>query len=240
MDSAVWNVFPGVAVPLPPPLSTHGFMILLSATVLIGLALLGRRRKDPVPTGLANLLELFVAFIRDHICVEHLGPEDGRRMTPLFCSFFSFILVMNLVGLVPGFAPATSDVRVTAALALITFCFMTFGAICRIGPGGYFKALVPPGIPWPAGILIFVAEFLGIFVRVFALCIRLFVNELAGHIVLFSLIGLVAVFGFRAFPAIGMALFVYVLEILIAVLQAYIFTLLSAIFIGQRYHPSHG
>ena len=220
-------------------MSVHGLMVILSAALLIALVVLGRRRRSPVPHGLANLLELFVVFIRDHICIEHLGDEDGRRMAPMFCSFFSFILIMNLMGLVPCFVPATSDVSVTGALALITFCFMILGAIYRTGLGGFFKGLAPPGVPWPAMLLVFPAELLGLFIKAFALCIRLFVNELAGHIVLFSLIGLVVAFGFVALPALLMALFIYVLEILIAVLQAYIFTLLSAIFIGQRYHPSH-
>jgi F-type H+-transporting ATPase subunit a len=165
--------------------------------------------------------------------------RDTRKMTPLFCTFFFFILTLNLMGIIPIFATATANVNVTAALAMITFCFMFFGAIYRNGFKGFIKSFMPSGIPWPILILLTPLEFLGVFIRTFALTVRLFANMLAGHMVILALLGLVGVLGFVALPTVLLAIFISLLEIFVAFLQAYIFTLLSSIFIGQAYHPEH-
>jgi F-type H+-transporting ATPase subunit a len=226
-------------VELPAYLTVHGLMAILAGVILVAVVWTAARRKDPVPRGLSNVVELFVLFIRDHICVPYLGKADGYRMTPLFCSFFFFILTMNLMGLVPVFRAATGDVNVTAALAVAAMFFMVFGAIYRSGFGTFAKSFVPSGVPWPVLIVIVPIEFVGMFIKVFALAIRLFANMLAGHIVILSLLGMVVIFGYVALPVVFMAVGIYLLEVFIALLQAYIFTLLSAIFIGQRYHPAH-
>ena len=226
-------------VDLPGLLSLHGLMLLLCALGLIGIFCGLYKKSQLVPTGLTNFLEMIVVLIRDHVAIAWLGEKDGRKMTPLFCTFFFFILGMNLMGLIPLFTSPTTNINVTGALAFITFSFMFFGAIYKNGFGGFFKALVPPGIPWPLVVLLFPIEFLGVFIKALALMIRLFVNLLAGHIVILSLLGLVIVLGIVALPAVFLAVFIYILEILVAFLQAYIFILLSAIFIGQLYHPQH-
>ena len=226
-------------IELPAWLTVHGVMAILAGAILITVVWAAARRKDPVPSGLSNVVELFVLFIRDHICVPYLGKVDGYRMTPLFCSFFFFILTMNLMGLVPVFRAATSDVNVTAALAVASMFFMIFGAIYRCGFGAFLKSFVPSGVPWPVLIVVVPIEFVSMFIKVFALAIRLFANMLAGHIVILSLLGMVVIFGYVAAPVVVMAVGIYILEVFIALLQAYIFTLLSAIFIGQRYHPAH-
>jgi F-type H+-transporting ATPase subunit a len=192
-----------------------------------------------VPHGWLNLVETFVKFIRDEISVPFLGAEDGRRMTPLFCSFFFYILIMNLVGLVPCFYAATANINVTGGLASVTLFFMIGGAVYRNGPVAFLKGFVPPGVPWFILLLLVPIEFVGLFIRAMALAIRLFANELAGHLVLFSLLGLLVMYGVWALPAAFMAVIIFIEEILVAFLQAYIFTLLSAVFIGQRYHPAH-
>ena len=237
-DSHEW-VIPFTHIKLPDFLTVHGLMVLICATLLVTLFGLLYRRNDPVPRGLSNVLEVFVQFIRDGIAIPNLGSDDGRRMTPLFCSFFFFVLGMNLMGLVPLFATATSNVSVTAAMALVTLAFMVFGSIYKNGVGGFVKCFVPHGVPWPVLILLVPIEFAGMFIKAFALTIRLFANMLAGHIVIFSLLGLVYIFGAAAFPAVALALGIYFLELFVAFLQAYIFTLLSAMFIGQMYHPAH-
>jgi F-type H+-transporting ATPase subunit a len=160
-------------------------------------------------------------------------------MTPLFCSLFFFILAMNLIGLVPCFAAATANVSVTAPLALVTLSCMIFGAIYRLGLGGFVKSFIPPGVPWPVLIVLIPVEFAGVFIKAFALTIRLFANILAGHVVILFLLGLLVAFGLLALPFGLMAVMIYVLEIAVAFLQAYIFTLLSAVFIGERFHPQH-
>ena len=188
---------------------------------------------------MTNLLEVIVVFVRDNISVPYLGEKDGMKLTPLFCTFFFLILVTNIMGLVPLFATATANINVTAALAILTFMMMVGGAIYKNGLWGFIKALVPSGIPGPILILVFPLEFLGLFIKPFTLMIRLFANMLAGHIVIISLLGIIVTFGFVALPAIFLALGIYILEILVAFLQAYIFTLLSAMFIGQLHHPEH-
>ena len=230
---------PYARVPLPWFVSLHGLMVMLAAVFLIVLFRFGYRRDAKVPTGLTNFLELFVVFIRDTMVMPYLCKEDGRRMTPIFCSLFFFILAMNLIGLVPALSTATANLSVTAALAVISLGFMVIGAMYRNGPAGFIKGFIPPGVPWPVLALLVPIEIFGLFVKAFALTIRLFANELAGHIVVMFMLGLIVIFGAAALPFFFMAVLIYILEVGVAFLQAYIFTLLSAVFIGQRYHPEH-
>lgn len=238
-DSSVFTLMPNVHFELPEPLSLHGIMLVFSAFLLLVAFGFLYRKQDAVPTGFTNMLESFVAFIRNDVSIAYLGPEDGRKFAPLFLTFFFMIVTMNLVGLVPCFASPTSNISVTAALALVTLFFMIFGAMYRTGVVGFFKGFIPHGIPvWVLFVLVPI-ELLGLFIKAGALAIRLFANMLAGHIVVFNLLGLIVVFGMYAIPSIAMALGIYLLEVFVALLQAYIFTLLSAIFIGQRFHPEH-
>jgi len=239
MDSHEWRLPFIDPIQLPAFLSLHGVMVIIASLIVFLLFGVLYNKKQRIPTGITNLLEVFVIFIRDEIAVNALGKEDGRKMTPLFCTFFFFILILNLMGLIPIFVTATANVNVTAGLALITLSFMIFGAIYKNGIIGFFKALTPSGVPIPVLFLLMPIEILGLFIKAFALTIRLFANMLAGHIVIFSLIGLVVLMGAVALPAVVLAVFINLLEILVAFLQAYIFTLLSAMFIGQTYHPEH-
>lgn len=238
-DSHEWHPLPGIGIHLPDFISLHGLMLLLCAGFLIFLFKVLYKHGPSAPTGVTNLLELFVIFVRDEISIACLGEEDGKKMTPMFCSFFFFILALNLMGLIPLFATATSNISVTFALASISMGFMIFGGIYKNGPVGFAKAFVPQGIPWPILLIVTPLEFLGVFIKSFALMIRLFANMLAGHIVVFSILGLIFTFGYVALPAVVLAIGISLLEIFIALLQAYIFTLLSALFIGQIYHPAH-
>ena len=226
-------------IPIPSFITLHGLMMILWSAVLILLFCVLYKKDTRVPQGLTNALETFVVFIRDEIVIPSLGEEDGRKMMPLFCTFFFFILGLNLIGLIPLFSTATSNINVTAALALITLTVMIGGAIYKNGVGGFLKSFVPPGVPFPVLIILVPLEFLGLFIKTVALTIRLFANMAAGHIVILSIIGLVGVLGLWALPSIFLAIFVSLLEVFIAFLQAYIFTLLSAMFIGQTMHPAH-
>ena len=237
-DSQHWAL-PFLDITLPPWISLHGVMLIIGAILLVALFAFAFRRTTPEPHGLANVLEVLVKFVRDQIAIANLGEEDGRKMAPLLCTFFFFILMLNLMGLVPLFATATGNVNVTAGLALVTLAVMIFGAIYKNGVMGFLHAFVPHGVPWPILIVLVPIEFMGMFIKAFALTIRLFANMFAGHIVIFSLIGLVVTYGAFALPAIGLALAIYLLEILVAFLQAFVFTLLSAMFIAQIHHPAH-
>lgn len=239
MNSQQWHLPFLPSVQLPSFLPLHGLMVVLCALFLIILFCGIYRKNDRVPTGITNALEAFVQFIRDEIAIPSLGEEDGERLTPILCTLFFFILGLNIMGQIPLFAAATANVSVTAPLALITFYFMTAGAIRKNGLMGFIKAFIPSGVPWPILFIIVPLEVLGVFIKTFALMIRLFANMLAGHMVIFSLLGLVVLFGVWALPAVALAVGISLLEVLVVFLQAYIFVLLSAVFIGQMYHPEH-
>lgn len=238
-DSRTWSWLPAGHEQLPAFLTLHGIMVIGSGILLIFVLAMACRRPTPVPHGWQNFMEFAVKYIRDEMAVPFLGEQDGRRMTPLFCSLFFYILMMNLVGLIPCFYTATANINVTAGLAGVTLCVMVGGAILRNGPVAFVKGFIPPGVPWYILVLLVPVEFIGLFIRASALAIRLFANELAGHLVVFSLLGMLIIYGAMALPISLLAVLVFIQEIFVAFLQAYIFTLLSAVFISQRFHPAH-
>ncbi len=239
-NGQVWHLPFLPPIHFPAPFSVHAAMLVLG--MLLALAVfvfLVRKRAEQAPHGLTNALEALLLYIRDEVCVPALGAKDGRRMAPLFCSFFFFILCLNLMGLVPLFLTATANVNVTAGLASFTFLFMVVGGLVLHGPFGFFRALLPHGVPWILLPFLLVLELVGIAIKTFALTMRLVANMMAGHFVIFSMIGLLVTYGAWALPALALAVGIYFLELLVAVLQAYVFTMLSALFIGQIYHPAH-
>ncbi len=238
-DSGFWHT-PLKKFHLPGWMSNNSLMLIIAGLLLLFIfGVLCRYKAGRAPRGWTNAMEVLVKFVRDDICIANLGEKDGRKMAPLFLTFFFFITVCNLMGLCPMFSTATGNINVTFGLATITFFFMVFGAIYVNGPVKFFKSFAPSGVPWPILFIIVPLEMIGLVIKSAALTIRLFANMLAGHIVVFSLIGLVVAFGLAALPALVMALAISMMEIFIAFLQAYVFTLLSAMFIGQMYHPAH-
>ena len=240
-DSREWAWLPQYHMKLPGALTVVEVMVLAVAVLLVVvLGFTARRREEKaVPTGLLNVLEFFAKYIRNEMVIPFLGERDGRKMAPMFCTFFFFILTLNLAGLIPCFYSATANLGVTAALSVVTLFFMIFGGIYRNGLVAFCKGFAPPGIPKVMLVMIVPIEVLSMFIRTMALAIRLFANMLAGHLVIYSLLGMIVMFGFWAAPALLGALGIYLLEVFVSFLQAYIFTLLSAIFIGERYHPAH-
>jgi len=216
-------------------------MMWIAAAVLIVLFRWAFREQHAVPTGIANLLETIIVFLRDEVILPSMGEEAGKRYLPFLLTIFFFILFCNLLGLIPYGASATGNVTVTAALALMAFTMIQLGGIRDHGLKHHFQNLVPHGIPvWLLPVMIPV-EILGQFTKPFALCIRLFANMTAGHIVILSFLGLVAIFQsvFVAFVSVPFALFISLLELFIAFLQAYIFTMLTSLFMGMAIHPEH-
>lgn len=238
-DSSQWSLPFLPPLQLPYFLSLHGLMLIIASLLLIAIFCFIYDKKQRVPRGLTNLLELLVIFIRDEIAIKSIGEEDGRRMTPFLCTMFFFILTLNLMGLIPIFSTATANPNVTGALAFFTLCFMIFGTLCRGGLKGFQKALMPSGVPKGILVILVPIEIFGLFIKTGALMIRLFANMLAGHMVIFAMLGLVLLLGLVALPSVLLAVCIGVLEVFIAFLQAYIFTLLTAVFIGQMYHPNH-
>jgi F-type H+-transporting ATPase subunit a len=166
--------------------------------------------------------------------------KAGERYLPFFFTLFFFILTCNLLGLIPFMQTPTGSINITAGLAIITFAMTQFLGMKNNGLLGYWKGLLPPGVPLFVLPIMIVVEFLGLLTKPFALCIRLFANMTAGHVVVLALIGLIFTLGYGATPvSIIFALFIDLLEILIALLQAYIFTILSALFIGMAVHQEH-
>jgi F-type H+-transporting ATPase subunit a len=222
------------------------FVIAALLVVVLTRVALASYRKG-IPTGLGALVELFVVFIRDDIAEKNIGHGDGRKFTPLLCSFFFFILIAALLGLVPGTATSTGNIAVTMALATVSFAAQQWAGISKYGVVHHFVGIVPPGLPaWLLPIMIPV-EILSMFTKPFALMVRLFANMLAGHMVIGALLMLIPLmaaistaFGIAIIPvSLGLSLFIMVLELLVALIQAYIFTLLTSIFIGMYAHPSH-
>jgi len=208
-------------------------MLWISAALLILLFGISFRKKRLVPKGMANALEAVVVFLREDVLLPYLG-ENASRFSPYILSVFFFILTCNLLGLVPMGSTATSNINVTAALAILTFVIGQGARLKQEGAVGYFKQFIPSGIPAFVIPILFIAELMGLFTRHFALAIRLFANMIADHLVVGTVIGLIFIFhSYLIVPlSIVTAVGVELLAILIAFIQAYIFSMLSAVFIG--------
>ena len=223
-------------------LSRHIVYMWLSVVLTIVLMVVAARqnKRNKVPRGFGNMVESMVVFVRDEIAVPFLG-HDSARYLPLLLSFFFFITIMNLVGLVPFGAASTGNINITAALALITFGVMIFGGMRANGVIGFWKGLVPHGVPAVIGVLMFVIEMLGLLIKPFALAVRLFANMLSGGLVIGAFYALI--FGMDTLVvaplSIAFLLFMSLLKIFISFLQAYIFTMLSTFFIGMTLHQDH-
>jgi F-type H+-transporting ATPase subunit a len=217
------------------------FMMILSSLILVmvlGVAA-AKNTKNKVPKGLGNLIESLIVFVRDDIVVANMG-KDGLKLLPFFLTIFFFILFANFIGLFPFMAQPTKNINVTAGLALVTFSVTQVMGMKKNGVVGYMKGLVPPGIPIFVMPIMIVVEFIGLFTKPFSLLIRLFANITAGTIIILSLIGLVFILNWAgAAIAVPFAIFIYCLEIFVALLQAYIFTMLSVLFINMAIHQDH-
>jgi len=221
--------------------TTNVLMMLICAVLLIIILTYAaaKSRNKKYPKGLANFIEIIILFVKDDIVMPSMG-KSGANFLPFFFTMFFFILIVNFIGLIPFMHTATGNVNITASLALITFVTIQVQGIRHHGFFGYFKGLVPPGVPVFVLPIMAVIEFLGILTKPFALCIRLFANMTAGHIVILAFISLIFTLGYVIVPlSIAFSLFIYLLEILVSLLQAYIFTMLSALFIGMAIEQEH-
>ena len=251
-NSHEWKVTPfGPTLHLPQgwnlggvdfSISLHVFFILVGSALLILLLGVGSKRKGLMHGSLfAHLIEVLVVFIRDEVVKPNVGEEDAPRWTPFFLTLFFFILILNLLSLIPGMPAATSNINFTAAMAVLIFLVYNISGIAQNGVGHYFANLVPKGLPIAILPLIAVLEFLGLFTKGFALAIRLFANITAGHVLILSLLSIIIVFKsyLAAIPFVPFTLFIYLIEVLVAFLQAYVFTLLASLFVGQALHQEH-
>ncbi len=251
--------------------------VIVSAAVIIPIRKF-LRRGDGVPTGMANAIESVVKFIRDSIVEPNVGSKWVNTWTPLILTFFFFILFANGIGMVPifdvlgafnrfvlgvpyadqdnfinhllhGGVTATGNFNVTAALATITFFTIIVAGTKAHGFIQHWKNLVPHGLAWPVYIILIPIEIMGLFVKPFALTMRLAANMTGGHIALLALLSLMAIFAEMfhsavagigvAFLSVPMAAAIAGLEIIVVMVQAYVFTLLTAVFVGMSINVHH-
>jgi F-type H+-transporting ATPase subunit a len=258
----------------------HVFMVwAVAVVVFVVVTSLVRRyvaQSRPVPTGGMNALEFIVEFVRDSVVLPNVGQKWVNVWTPLMLTFFIFILTANVVGLIPifdvialfdhyvlhtaegsflkglvhGGATATAKFNVTAGLATVTFLSIIIAGTRAHGFVQHWKNLVPHGLPKPIYALLIPLEFIGMFVRPFALTMRLAANMTGGHIALLAILSFVFVFtemfgtaaagiSVGALFSVPLAVAISALEIIVVLVQAYVFTLLSAVFIGMAIHAHH-
>lgn len=210
-------------------------MILAGVLMFLGFSALARGyKKSLVPTGVGRFLEPLVIYVRDEIAVPNIGEKKYRKYMGYLLTIFFFVLVLNLLGLTPFGFGVTNNIAVTTCFAVFTFVIINFTA-----NKDYWKHIFwMPGVPVPMKIVLAPIEVLGMFTKPFSLLVRMFANLTAGHMVLMSLISL-AVLLKSQFTPVGsvsisfvLATFIFVIELLVAFLQAFIFTMLSALFIG--------
>lgn len=228
------------------------FVVVLLVLVTLKIAARGVARAQAegrAPRGFANMMESIVLFVRNDIAIANIGHEMGPKYAPLIISFFFFILYGNLLGLIPYGSSVTGNLAVTATLAFISFLAIEIGGMIKLGAKGYLGTIFMhvPGIHGPGAVALAIGmapiEVLGKLVKPFALAVRLFGNMTAGHFVILSLFGIIFLFGNLAgwnwaIGGVTTALVVGILalELIVALLQAYVFALLSAVFIGTMQH----
>lgn len=189
------------------------------------------KKNKKAPKGIVNMLETFVVFIRDDIAKPNIGEKKYMKFMPFLLTVFFFIWITNLLGLLPGAANVTGNISVTVALGCVTLFLILINANKEY----WVHVLWMPGVPTFVKPILAVVELLGVFIKPIALMIRLFANITAGHIIILSLLGLIFILKNAGIAGVSVpfALFISVLELLVAFLQAFIFTMLSALFIGM-------
>ena len=246
LDNHVFAFEPFGSVELPKivvggfdiSITKHVVMLwLVSATLLLVFSLVGSKYKGltsrQAPKGLANAIEALVEFIRIDVAKSNIGHGYEKHLPYLLTVFF-FILICNLLGLIPYGATATGNVNVTLTLSVFTFFITQIAAFKAHGVKGYLQHLTA-GTHWSLWIIMVPIEIIGQFTKPFALTVRLFANMTAGHIIILSLIFISFIlksYIVAVAVSVPFAIFIYLLELFVAFLQAFVFTMLSALFIG--------
>tara|TARA_B100000809_G_scaffold257721_1_gene299799 strand:+ start:13480 stop:14556 length:1077 start_codon:yes stop_codon:yes gene_type:complete len=212
---------------------TKSVLMIIITGMLMFFAFVGMAKsfkKGPIVTGAGRFLEPIILYIRDEIAIPNIGIKKYKNYMPYLLTVFFFVWFLNLFGLTPLGVNVTGNIAITFALALITFIITQFS-----GNKNYWKHIFwMPGVPVPMKIILAPIELLGVIIKPFALMIRLYANIMAGHIVLMSLIGLIFVFQNWIGSSLTFVLSfaISLIELLVALLQAYIFTMLSALYFG--------
>jgi F-type H+-transporting ATPase subunit a len=228
-------------------LTRNVVQMILALTILV-IMLLSIAKKyskgigtSKAPTGLQNAIEPVITFVRDEVAKPNLG-HSYMKFLPYLLTVFFFILINNIFGLIPGSANVTGNIAFTAVLGVISFIIISVN-----GNKHYWGHIFNPPVPGGIKPILVLVEVLGVFTKPFALIIRLFANMLAGHIIIICLISLIFIFGGLSAAigwgfspvSIAFSVFIYLIEILVAFIQAFIFTNLTAVFIGQAIEDVH-
>lgn len=215
--------------------------LLISAVLLLSIFIgIGKKYQDNphrAPKGIQSLFEPIIIFIRDEIAKPNIGEKHFRRFMPYLLTVFFFIWFNNVLGLIPGGANVTGNIAVTLVLALIAFVITIFN-----GKKNYWLHIFAmPGVPKWLLVILTPVEIVGIFMKPFSLTVRLFANITAGHIILLSLVSLIFIFKSAALgiAVVPFSLFMSVIEMIVAVVQAYIFTMLVSTYIGAAVEEHH-
>ncbi len=254
-----YNLVEGKIVPVDSNVKVYDFsltrnvvqMILALALLVWIMVTIAKRYKTgqgviSAPKGMQSLMEPVIVFIRDEVAKPNLG-YDADKYLPYLLTVFFFILINNIFGLIPGTANVTGNIAFTIVLGIISFVVM----IASSDKHFWLHIFNPPGVPGWVKIILVPVEFMSLFLKPFSLIIRLFANMVAGHIIIICLISLIFIFG-QIHPAIGygssviaipFTIFIYFIEVLVAFLQAFIFTTLTAVLISQaiegKHHDTH-
>jgi F-type H+-transporting ATPase subunit a len=223
-------------------------LMLISSLLVVGLFVLGTRKMQLVPTGLQNLCEAGWDFVDRGIVRDVIGP-DAAAWSPFMATLFFFILALNFWEIIPVIQfPPTSRMAIPLYLALQSYLIMIIVGVVVQGPWRYFKdSIVPPGVPKAMLVLVVPIEFISKFmVRPFSLSVRLLANMMAGHILITAVALLAAATWTLSIPEapllpflVALDVAVILFEVLVVVLQAYIFTILTAVYVGESLHPEH-
>ena len=233
-------------------ITKHIIMLWIVCGFIIALSLWGTRKYrkniNATPEGLSSLFEILIDFIKKDIIDPNIGGKEGKVWLPLSTTVFLFILSANLLGMIPifefiegGSATITGNFSVTLALAVITFFSIIIAGTIKHGFFQYWKNMIPSNVPKPVLIILIPIEIIGMIVKPIALTLRLGANMTAGHI------GMVAIFGLPflldsfgiGIVSISLNTAIFFLEIIVCLVQAYVFSLLSAVFIGMAIHAEH-
>jgi F-type H+-transporting ATPase subunit a len=224
------------------PITNYMFFLLIAFVLTLAFFMVASRRLSMVPKGIGNVAEMGIEFIRDNIVIDVMGPE-GKGFLPFIATIFFFILFNNLIGLIPGFKPGTGTMGTTVTWALVVFIVYNAIGIRKHGAWGYLKSFYPPGVVWPLAIFVMLLEIISHFIRPLTLSVRLFANMFAGHVIL----GIFSIFTVLLFQApgitklmgvlpIAMQIIMYAFELFVAFIQAYVFAILTSVYIGGALH----
>lgn len=229
-------------------LTQYSFWLLIAAVVMFAVFFAFTKKQKVVPEGFfVNGVEWVIEYVQDDIAKGVVG-DNWKKHFPFLASLFFFILINNFIGLIPGMKPGTGAIGCTAALALVSFVYFLYFGIKKHGFFGYFKSLAPAGVAFPMNVFVWVIELFSLCLRLITLAVRLFCNMFAGHVVMGSFAIMASMFmqpllqqvsaahAVGALPSLAwlaILILIYAIELVVGAIQAYVFTVLTAVYVSE-------